>query len=34
MLSQIGRLQKKIDAASGTQEVKVIERKITALLTP
>jgi hypothetical protein len=32
MLSQIGRLQKKLDAASDTQEVKLIEDKINALL--
>ena len=32
MLSQIGRLQKKIDAASDTQQVKLIEAKIEALL--
>ena len=32
MLSQIGRLQKKIDAASDTEEVKLIEAKIEALL--
>jgi hypothetical protein len=32
MLSQIGRLQKKMEAASDVQEVKVVEGKIEALL--
>jgi hypothetical protein len=32
MLSQIGRLQKKMDAAADTQEVKLNEDKINALL--
>ena len=32
MLSQIGRLQKKLDAASDTQEVALIEGKMNALL--
>jgi hypothetical protein len=31
-MSQVGRLQKKMDAASDTQEVKLIEDKINALL--